>query len=453
MANLIPQSPTSGGMSYGGILNFWDALKEDIDTINYLPYGDEYYSTMNQIINAVGNREIAKQPSVSWFENSRMEVPFTVETVNVASGVYTIDIPASEVDASTGYSFPSQYDIWVHAKTLTPFQIISKTDANTLVLKPVDSFSGSITAGDKFFYSGDSVPEGSSPVQPKYVFNTKLTAYLQSMRNDKQSTSEALFDQLWYDQWENGIQTPFSNSADVYQLQRSHLVGMVNTFFTGTTGSNLASTTSFQTTDGLYQTVLERGQKQDSGGDIDEVDFYALEALLSTQNGAIKNYMIWNSGNTSAQIEQNLLDYQKNANIQVVHQELAKTFYGDGDRANLMSSTFSFNAMVFNNKNFAQVRMGLFDNPQTFNVTDSAWQDVAFVLPAAKAGSVDDGLGMMGKYVRLCHKPDAFMNMWYTGGRAPQNRTGVWELRIHLVSEFAFKFVNANNYGMFYNPA
>lgn len=456
MANLIAQSPTTGGMSYDGIQNFWDALKDDINNVGFMPYGDEYYSLMNQIINVIGNREIAKQPQVKWFERNRQEVPFTVDNgpVSISSGTFTVDLPASEVDTQTGYSYPAVYDTWYQASTGYLYQIVSKPDANTIVLRPLDStVTANIPDNEKFFYYGNTVPEGSSPVQPKYTFDTLYTSYLQTMRTDKQSTSESLYNQLWYDQLENGVRTPFANSLDAFELQRLHMVGLVNTFFAGQTDNNLSTTTSFQTTGGLLEAILDRGQLQDSGGDIDETDFYALEAKLSKQNGSLKNYMIWNSGNTSAQIEQNMLAYNNNVNIQIVKQAMEKTFWGEGAEANLMSTTFSFNALVFNNKNFANVRMGLFDNPQSFNVAGSNWQDYAFVLPVAQGQGVDDGLGTMGKYIRLAHKPGAFMNMWDTGGRAAQNKTGVWELRMHCVSEFAFKFINANNYGLFYNPA
>jgi len=114
-----------------------------------------------------------------------------------------------------------------------------------------------------------------------------------------------------------------------------------------------------------------------------------------------------------------------------------------------MSSTYSFNNLVFNNKNFGLVRMGIFDNPQTFNVTGSNWTNYAVFLPMTSQG-VDDGIGNMGKYIRLAHKPGAFMNMWQTGGRASANKTDQWNLGIHIVSEIAFKFINANKYGLLY---
>ena len=119
-----------------------------------------------------------------------------------------------------------------------------------------------------------------------------------------------------------------------------------------------------------------------------------------------------------------------------------------------MSSTYSFNNLVFNNKNFALVRMGIFDNPQTFNVAPgngtNPWPGYAVFLPMTSQG-VDDGLGNMGKYIRLSHKPGAFMNMWQTGGRAAANKTDKWQLGVHIVSEIAFKFINANKYGIMYN--
>jgi hypothetical protein len=160
--------------------------------------------------------------------------------------------------------------------------------------------------------------------------------------------------------------------------------------------------------------------------------------------------MVWTTVNTSADIEKNMLDYNKNANITLNKVQMEKTFWGEGAYADLMKSTYSFNTLVFNNKNFGLVRMGIFDNPQTFNTTGSTWADYAVFLPLSQGG-VDDGLGNMGKYIRLCHKPGAFMNMWQTGGRAAANKTDVWQLGIHIVSELAFKFINANKYGMFIN--
>lgn len=450
MANLIPQA-IPGGIT-ASIQNNWDALKDDFDAVAYLPFGDEYWDAMNQIMNAIGNREIAKQNIVKWFERTRQEVPFTVDNgpVSISSGQYTVDIPASEVDATTGYSWPIKHEIWRHAPSGTLFQIVSKPDANTLVLRPLDStFTANLADGDKFFYVGVSVPENSDNQDSKYVFDTLYSAKVQTFRHDNISSSQALYNQLWYTQLENGTQLPYSNSNDVIYLQREHQVAIVNTFLAGKSDNNLSSTTSFQTTDGLIPTIFSRGQTQDSGGDIDELDFYALEAKLTGQDGSIKNYMVWTTGSTSAQIEQNMQAYNANVNIQLNKIQMEKTFWGEGQYADLMRTTYSFNNLVFNNKNFGLVRMGIFDNPQTFNVTGSSWADYAVVIPLTSQG-VDDGLGNMGKYVRLAHKPGAFMAMWETGAKAASNKTSVYQLQLHIASEIGFKFVNANKYGIFY---
>jgi len=284
MANLIPQSPTTGGMQYSTVQNYWDALKEDFDTIAYLPYGDEYWDAMNLIMNSISTREIAKQPQVKWFELTRQEVPFTVDNgpVAITSGQYTVDLPTSEVDPSTGYSFPIANQIWQHALTRKNFQIVDKPDANTLVLRCLDSsFTGNLGDGDKFFLVGVSVKEGSSKQQGQFTFDTLRTAKLQTFRNDNQVTSEYMNNQLWYDQLQNGKAVPFTNSRDVMYIQREHQVALVNTFIAGKSDDNLAATTSFQTTDGLVESIFDRGQTQDSGGDIDETDFYAIEAKLT----------------------------------------------------------------------------------------------------------------------------------------------------------------------------
>ena len=125
MANLIAQA-IPGGMT-NGILNNWDALKDDFDAVAYLPFGDEYWDAMNQIMNGIGNREIAKQQIVNWFEMNRMEVPFTVATETggaTAGSTITVTIPAGEVDSVTGYSFPIANEIWRHAKTGELYQIL-----------------------------------------------------------------------------------------------------------------------------------------------------------------------------------------------------------------------------------------------------------------------------------------------------------------------------------------
>jgi hypothetical protein len=43
------------------------------------------------------------------------------------------------------------------------------------------------------------------------------------------------------------------------------------------------------------------------------------------------------------------------------------------------------------------------------------------------------------------------MNMWQTGGRAASNKTDKWQLGVHIVSEIAFKFINAQKYGLLTN--
>jgi hypothetical protein len=457
--NIAPLS-APGGMTYGGIQNNWDALKEDFDAVAYLPFGDEYWDAMNQIMNAIGNREIAKQPTVRWFELTRQEVPFTVdETITIDS----TDNPGTQVNLAAAdvvvldgsrYVWATVNEIYRHAPSGALVQVVAKdasTTPATLTLRPLAASSTiSVTTGDKFFYVGVSVKENSSAQEAKFTFDELRGAKLQTMRHDGLSSSEALYNQLWYTQIENGVQTPYSNSRDILYLQREHQVAMVNTFLAGETDTNLSSSTSFQTTNGLIPSILAGGQAHDAAGFVDASDFYTLEAMLTSQDASIKNYMVWTTGKTSANIEQAMFEYNKNANISINKVQMEKTFWGEGQYADLMRSTYSFNNLVFNNKNFGLVRMGIFDNPQTFNVAGSNWADYAIFLPMSQ-GNVDDGIGNMGKYIRLCHKPGAFMNMWQTGGRAAANKTDKWELGIHIVSEVAFKFVNVNKYGMFYN--
>jgi hypothetical protein len=467
MANINPLSVPSLGMQYGTIQNNWDALKDDFDAVAYLPFGDEYWDAMNQIMNAIGNREIAKQPQVKWFEMTRMEVPFTVGSFaqGASAGAQVVVTLASadvqQVPVTTGeyYSWPAENEIWRHAKTGNLYQIIDKTPgaSTTLSLKPLASITpnASIANGDKFFYVGVSVPENSTAQASKFVFDTMHTANLQTFRHDTKSSSEALYNQLWYSQLENGVQTPYSNSRDIIYLQREHQVAIVNTFLAGNEVTNTNTTnplTGFQYTKGLIPTIFSDGQTVDygnSGDKITQEDMYALEAKLTSQDASVKNYMVWTTGVSSAGLEQSLHTYNENVNINLNKVQMEKTFWGEGAYADLMRTTYSFNNLVFNNKNFGLVRMGIFDNPQTFSVTGSNWTDYAVFLPLSQGG-VDDGLGNMGKYIRLCHKPGAFMNMWQTGGRAAANKTSTWELGIHLVSEIGFKFINANKYGLLY---
>lgn len=449
-----------GGMTYGSIQNNWDALKEDFDAVAYLPYGDEYWDAMNQIMNAVGNREVAKQPTVRWFEMTRQEVPFTVdETISVTSSGVAVELAGTDVVTvgSGRYVWAAVNEVYRHAKTGALVQVIGKTipvapNPVTLTLKTLKSASISVTQGDKFFYIGVSVPENSSAQESKYTFDTLHSAKIQTMRHDSKSSSEALYNQLWYSQIENGVQTPYSNSRDVLYLQREHQVSIVNSFLGMETDTTLTTDESFQTTTGLIPSIIGSGQVHDAAGFVDSSDFYTLEAMLTSQDASIKNYMVWTTGKTSANIEQAMFEYNKNANISLNKIQMEKTFWGEGQYADLMRSTYSFNNLVFNNKNFGLVRMGVFDNPQTFATTNSNWNDYAVFLPLS-SGNIDDGLGNMGKYIRLCHKPGAFMNMWQTGGRASANKTEKWELGIHIVSEIGFKFVNANKYGMFINAS
>lgn len=479
-SNNSTTNPT-GAMTYGAIQNNWDALMEDFDSVAYLPFGDEYWDAMNQIMNAVGNREIAKNPKVRWFEMTRMEAPITVTAAGAAPGPYAVTISGAAVQTVGGvqYSFPAKGDIWKDASTGALYQITDKTSATAVTMVPLLSASAAPTG--LMFYVGNSAPENGGSYASKFVFDTVHTSPLQTFRNDTTSSSEALYNQLWYSQLENGVQTPYSNSRDIIYLQREHQVALVNTFFAGVpstaTGYNTSgvTATSFQTTQGLYDAISNNGSGANGGSSTvitgigvtgpDQTDFYAMEAALSSQDGSVKNYMVWTSGYMQAMLEQNLFGLNQptatavsalNFNVQVNKVQMEKTFWGEGAYADLMSKTFSFNNLVFNNKNFAFVRMGIFDNPTMFGVgsnaasqTDNTWKNLAFFIPLSTNGGVDDGIGNMGKYIRLAHKPGAFMNMWQTGGRAAANKTDVWQLGVHIVSEVAYKFVNANKYGMF----
>ena len=472
----------TGSMTYGGIQNNWDALMEDFDAVAYLPFGDEYWDAMNQIMNAVGNREIAKNPKVRWFEMTRMEAP--IQQVGAATGsaaagfVVTVTPASATTVGGVKYMFPAIGDIWKSAKTGALFQVTATTPATpSVTLLPLISTSTDPGADSYYYYVGNSAKENSGAFASKFTFDTVHTSYLQTFRNDTKSSSEALYNQLWYSQLENGVQTPYSNSRDIIYLQREHQVALVNTFFagvpTGSTDYQLPSSSSFQTTQGLLNAIQNNGSGSNGGGistivsvaasvaGVDPTDFYAMEAALTSQDGSVKNYMVWASGYMQALMEQGLFtgtgvttaQNPLNLNIAINKVQMEKTFWGEGAYADLMSKTFSFNNLVFNNKNFAFVRMGIFDNPTMFGVgtttAQNTWKNLAFFIPLSTNGGVDDGIGNMGKYIRMCHKPGAFMNMWQTGGRAAANKTENWELGVHIVSEVAYKFVNANKYGLF----
>jgi hypothetical protein len=477
-SNNSTTNPT-GAMTYGTIQNNWDALMEDFDAVAYLPFGDEYWDAMNQIMNAVGNREIAKNPKVRWFEMTRMEAPLSVSSATGSTGgpfTVTLDSAYSQTVGGTAYSFPAAGDIWRDASTGALYQITAKASATSVTMKPL--LSTSVAPAGLMFYVGNSAPENGGSYASKFVFDTVHTSPLQTFRNDTTSSSEALYNQLWYSQLENGVQTPYSNSRDIIYLQREHQVALVNTFFAGvpSTDSNYntgLTTTSFQTTQGLLNAIQTNGSLNNGGSStvisigspvagFDVTDMYAMESALTSQDGSVKNYMVWTSGAMQATIEQGLFGATTNTagannpfnlNVQVNKVQMEKTFWGEGAYADLMSKTYSFNNVVFNNKNFGFVRMGVFDNPTMFGVgadaAANAWKSYAFFIPLSTNGGVDDGIGNMGKYIRLAHKPGAFMNMWQTGGRAAANKTDVWQLGVHIVSEVAYKFVNANKYGLF----
>jgi hypothetical protein len=475
-SNNSTTNPT-GAMTYGTIQNNWDALMEDFDAVAYLPFGDEYWDAMNQIMNAVGNREIAKNPKVRWFEMTRMEAPLSVSSATGSTGgpfTVTLDSAYSQTVGGTAYSFPAAGDIWRDASTGALYQITAKASATSVTMKPL--LSTSVAPAGLMFYVGNSAPENGGSYASKFVFDTVHTSPLQTFRNDTTSSSEALYNQLWYSQLENGVQTPYSNSRDIIYLQREHQVALVNTFFagqpTGTADYQLPSAASFQTTQGLYDAIQNNGSGTNGGSStvvstggiagLDIDDFYAMEAALTSQDGSVKNYMVWTSGYMQSKLEQNVFGgagvaSPLNYNVAINKTQMEKTFWGEGAYADLMSRTFSFNNLVFNNKNFGFVRMGIFDNPTMFGVgastldaqTENTWKNLAFFIPLSTNGGVDDGIGNMGKYIRMCHKPGAFMNMWQTGGRAASNKTPNWELGVHIVSEVGYKFVNANKYGMF----
>jgi hypothetical protein len=465
MANLIQQS-IPGGISYQ-ILDQWSAMMEDKAAVLYFPFGDQNARTMTAIRNGVGQLQQIKQARWSWFEQDRKQVPFTVESVTNASGVYTVTIPGDEVDPNTGYSWPNKFDVFQHVESGRNFYISDKPAEDELVIKPVNNTGASgisIVAGDTFFYIGQVSKEGSTDVIPKYYFSTEYTVGTQIVRHDKKASGSALFNQLWYDQLQNGVSVPYSNSQDVMDLQFDHNLAFVNSFFANQLSNNLTASENFNTTSategmysGLYQTTFTRGQKQDTGGAPGVSDFYALEALLSQQDSSIRNYAVWTGGAVYAQISQAMLEYLKQTYVDTTVQEYRDLFYNGSLDTNSMRTTLDFQYLTFQGKNVGLSRLDLFDNPTTFNAGSGAqstktWQNVAFWIPLGNGAN--DGNGNLGKYVRICHKGDMtsrFMKMWYTGAMSPNgNQTTEDTLRIDILSEYTIGFLMANNYGMFY---
>lgn len=456
MANLIDQSP-SPALTYGNILNYWDAMKADKNATLMFPFGDEDMKTMTALLEAFGNKEIAKQPTKYWFEQNRQEALMTVDNgpVTKTSGLYTVQIPTTEVDTSTGFSWPAATDVWEHAVSGAKFYIQSKTNASTFVLKPLLA-STNVTLGDneKLFYVGQLSPERSSAPDPKYYFSTQYSVDLGIVRHSKDSSGSALFNQMWTTQTESGIQTPFSNSRDVTDLQRTHTVAMVNTFLTGVEADNLSVSESFGSYNGIDVSIVGRGQREDTGGNPDETNFYDLENLLSQQDASVRNYSVLMPGQVFRQIQTNMLDYLKQTNIATTTRELHDIFYGGDVSMETLRTTLDFQALTLNGKNFALTRLGILDRPTAFNSTAQAtnpWQNKAIFIPVGQT-SVNYGNGEegVGKYVRLYHKPERFMRMTYSGMMADKNQTRVDELAIDIISEYAFAFPCINKFGEFY---
>tara|TARA_R110000751_G_scaffold79121_2_gene159557 strand:+ start:3563 stop:4942 length:1380 start_codon:yes stop_codon:yes gene_type:complete len=409
------------------IVSVFDIDKPEILNTLFRAKGDQGLELF-QIIQTMGFKYPTAQVEYSHFEENWKHETFQVASTTTAPGgpgqFLEIRLAASSLDAQNNF-YPRKGDqVMFPDRTIAVITAITGAGSanvdvtmvpvdNTITLSAADGLTLIINSGA--FSEGSTQPLGAFTGTSKYTNNTQI------IKETMTATGTEMTNQKWFDKLDNGKGIPAYYIKGQQDTEYRMALKVNGALLFSQRSNNTANLTdpdtgrAIRTTEGLVPFITRTGhQKFYTGGSFSVQNFN--DAVKTLDKEFAPNYICALNGiDLDIEIEDALVDYFKDTNINYAQSGMAKSLLGGNEG---LAASVGFRYLMKGQRTFGFKRMGVFSHDKLYGAPGYNTAGLGVLIPMSK---VKDKKTMMevptfGMRYKKLGKYDRMMEVWNVNG-------------------------------------
>lgn len=371
-----------------------------------------------------------------------------------------VTLSPSDLDANNAF-YPRQWFI-----AMTKNRVVgSIIDINTavpsapvLTIRPsevTDDF-GAVAAGEEIIIASSAFSEGSGQPGGVVTGAYKYTNDLQIIKETLEATGTEMTNQKWFK-----VVKPSGKNITAYYLKgqmdtdyRMNLaIDGALLFGKRTTNTTTDTTTNrpIKTTEGLVPWLERLGQQINYVPGLYSVQKFDQMAKVLDKQFAGKNILVMPGIDLNIEIENTLVDYFKDTNINYVTERATKQLFG-GNKGLAMSVGFKY--LMKAQRTFAFKQMGVFSHPKLYGADGFKTPGLGVVLPIGRRKDklTQNMIPTFGCRYKKLGNYSRMMEVWNVSGAGPGLKVTQFDTHNHFLRcHMGFHGI-AGNQGILLNP-
>lgn len=418
----MPTPASFTGFYSEDVISSFDIDKPEVYAKLIRAYGDQGL-TYFHMIKALGFTSPVAQTTFSHYEEDWIhEVFHSLNLVSApgAGAVALVTLQPADLDASNRF-YPRERDVVLFPNEVTG--VITNVDVSTptapvLTITPQDATDdiGAIPAGTELIIFTSQFAEGTGQPDGAFTGTFKYENDTQIIKEKMTATGTEMTNQKWFKEMSDGkgIQSYYlKGQMDTDYRMALKMDGAI-LFGKRTTNPLLNS----KSTQGLIPYITEVGNtKNYTAGAFSVAKFD--EAVKVLDKEFAPSYICGLNGiNLDIDIENALVDYFKDTNIQFVQKAVADTTFG---RDANMEAAVGFKYLKKGGRTFGFKRMQSFSHPKVYGAAGYDIAGLGVLLPMAKKKDkmTQEQLPTFGVRHKQLGKYNRMMEVWNISGAGP----------------------------------
>jgi len=408
------------------IVSVFDIDKPEILNTLFRAKGDQGLELF-QVIQTMGFKYPTAQVEYSHFEENWKHETFQVTTPISGGGAgvaVVARLAASSLDGQLNF-YPRVGDqVMMNDRNIGQITAIAGAGtANVDVTMAPVLLTADITPtdGDTIIINSGAFSEGSTQPLGAFTGTSKYTNNTQIIKETMTATGTEMTNQKWFDRLDNGKGIPayyLKGQQDTeyrmaLKVNGALLFSQRNTAAITNTGD--LSGRAVRTTEGLIPFITRTGhQKFYAGGAFSVQNFN--DAVKTLDKEFAPNYICALNGiDLDIEIEDALVDYFKDTNINYAQSGMAKALLGGNEG---LAASVGFRYLMKGQRTFGFKRMGVFSHDKLYGATgyNNAGLGVLIPMSKVKDKKTMNEVPTFGMRYKKLGKYDRMMEVWNVNG-------------------------------------
>lgn len=405
------------------IVSVFDIDKPEILNTLFRSKGDQGLELF-QVIKSMGFVTPTPQVEYSHFEENWKHETFTADnaTTGLAGAAITVNLSAADVD-SNGNSYPRVGD-QVMFKNRDIGVITNKlTGPDRVEITPVKAAATlSVAVGDTLIINSGAFSEGSAQPEGAFTGTSKYTNNTQIIKETMTATGTEMTNGKWFDRLDNGKGIPayyLKGQQDTEYRMALKVNGAL--LFSERTDQNIVDPNTgrnIRTTEGLIPYITRTGhQKFYAGGSFSVQNFN--DAVKTLDKEFAPNYICALNGiDLDIEIEDALVDYFKDTNINYAQGGMAKSLLGGNEG---LAASVGFRYLMKGQRTFGFKRMGVFSHDKLYGAPGYNTAGLGVLIPMGKTKDKKtmNEIPTFGMRYKKLGSYERMMEVWSVNGAGP----------------------------------